>query len=73
MKKTILAAKFEPKKMHVYDVKTNGKHPVHMIEGGNYLTEDENDFGGGDMGWFFLNKKEYEYFKSQLHPVELKI
>lgn len=70
--KTVVVAKFEPKKMHLYDVKTTGKHPVHMIEGGNYLTEDESDFGSGDMGWFFLNQKEYEYFKSQLHPVKLE-
>lgn len=71
--KSILAAPFDPKKMHVYDVKTTGKHPVHMIEGGNYLTENEDDFGSGDMGWFYLNQKEYDYFKSQLKEIELDI
>lgn len=65
----IIGAKFEPKKMHIYDVKTSGKHPVHLIEGGEILTEDDRDFGPADMGWFWLNKKEYEYFKSQCGEV----
>lgn len=69
----ILAAVFNNKKMHVYDCKTIGKHPVHMIEGGAYLTESEEDFGSGDMGWFFLNQKEYDYFKSQLKEIEIKV
>ena len=68
----IIGADFEPKKMHIYDVKTKGKHPVHLIEGGEYLTEDENDFGSADMGWFFLNQKEYDYFKSQCHEIILR-
>ena len=42
--KKVLAAVFDPKKMHPYDVKTTGKHPVHMIEGGEYLTESEEIF-----------------------------
>ena len=70
----VLAAIFDPKKMHVYDVKTQGKHPVHMIEGGEYITEDERQFDeSGDMGWFFLNQKEYDYFKSQLKIYEVEI
>ena len=70
----VLAAIFDPKKMHVYDVKTKGKHPVHMIDGGEYLTEDERSFeNSGDMGWFFLNQKEYDYFKSQLKIYEVEI
>lgn len=72
-KKAILVADFDPKKMHVYDVKTSGKHPVRLIEGGKWITEyegeDIND--GGDMGWYWLNQKEYDYFKSQLIEVEL--
>ncbi|MCM1130127.1 MAG: hypothetical protein NC310_00490 [Roseburia sp.] len=71
--KTILAAVYEPKKMHLYDVKTKGKHPVHLIEGGAYLTESEADFGAGDMGWFFLNQKEYDYFKSNLGTITIQI
>ena len=71
--KTILAALFDTKKMHVYDCKTTGKHPVHMIEGGSYLTESKEDFGSGDMGWFFLNQKEYDYFKSQLREIEIEV
>lgn len=69
----ILAAAFEPRKMHLYDVKTMGKHPVHVIEGGGYLTEVEEDFGDGDCGWYWLNQKEYDYFKSQLKEVEIII
>lgn len=72
-KKTILVAEYDPKKMHVYDVKTTGKHPVHMIEGGEYLTESEEDFGSGDMGWFWLNQKEYDYFKSQLREIKIEV
>lgn len=72
--KKVLAAVFDPKKMHVYDVKTTGKHPVHMIEGGEYLTESEEVFNeSGEMGWFWLNQKEYDYFKSQLKEVEIEI
>ena len=40
------------------------------------FTEDERDFDTGhcdDMGWFFLNTKEYNYFKSQLREIEFKI
>lgn len=63
---TFVGAKFEPNKMHLYDVKTTGKHPVHLIEGGDYLTEDERVFDeSDDMGWYWLNEKEYTYFKSQ--------
>lgn len=72
MKVTIKGAIFDTKKMHPYDVKTTGKHPIHMIEGGKYLTEDEREFSpGGDMGWFFLNKKEYEYYKA--HEVDIEV
>ena len=69
---TFIGAKFDPKKMHVYDVKTLGKHPVHMIEGGEYLTEDEREFNPcGDMGWFWLNQKEYDYFKTQCKEIAI--
>lgn len=72
-KKIILVANFDPKKMHVYDCKTTGKRPVRLIEGGTYITEYEgNDIDEcGDMGWYYLNQKEYDYFKSQLIEVEL--
>lgn len=56
-----------------YSVKTTGKHPVHMIEGGTYLTEEDFDNGGGDMGWFYLNSRDYEYFKNHLEEKEVKI
>ena len=69
----VLASIFNRKKMHIYDCKTIGKHPVHMICGGLYLTESEEDFGGDDMGWFFLNQKEYDYFKSQLKEVIIEV
>ena len=70
----ILAAEFDKKKMHLYDAPKRGKHPVHMIEGGRYLTEDERVSGEySDMGWFNLNQKEYDYFKSQLKTIEIEI
>ena len=69
----VLASIFNRKKMHIYDCKTIGKYQVHMICGGLYLTESEEDFGGGDMGWFFLNQKEYDYFKSQLKEVVIEV
>lgn len=68
-----IGAIFEPKKMHIYDVKTTGKHPVHLIDGGEYITEDERDFGIHDMGWFYLNQKEYDYFKSQCRELEVEV
>lgn len=68
-KATIIGARFEPNKMHIYDVKTTGKHPVHLVDGGSYLTEDKGSFGNGDMGWFFLNQREYDYFKSKCGEV----
>ena len=69
---TIIGAEFEPTKMHIYDVKTHGSHPVHLIEGGNILTEDERDFGDSDMYWFWLNTKEYNYFKSKCHEIVIE-
>jgi len=69
----IIGAEFDPKKMHLYDVKTSGKHPVHLIEGGDILTEDYGVFGSGDMGWFWLNEKEYQYFKSQCRKMEVDL
>ncbi len=69
---TIIGADFEPKKMHIYDVKTKGKHPVHIIEGGDYITEDERVFDeASDLGWFWLNEKEYQYFKNQCREIEV--
>lgn len=67
----VIVAEFDEKKLHPYSVKTKGKHPVHMIEGGDYLTEDERNFGNADMGWFWLNTKEYEYFKAHLKEIDL--
>lgn len=71
-----IGTEFEPKKMHVYDVKTTGKHPVHLIEGGEYITEDEMPesyyYTGADLGWFWLNAKEYDYFKSKCREIEIE-
>ena len=53
-----------------YYARTTGKHPVHMIDGGSYLTEDARYSGDGDMGWFFLNAKDYAWFKANLKEVE---
>lgn len=69
----IIGATFDPKKMHIYNVKTKGKHPVHLIEGGSYITEDERDFDhSGDMGWFWLNQRDYDYFKSQCREIVIE-
>ena len=71
----IIGAEFDKKKMHIYDVKTFGKHPVHLVEGGKYITEEEVSedyyYTGADVGWFWLNQKEYDYFKSQCHQIEI--
>ena len=69
----IIGTEFERKKMHLYDVKTTGKHPVHLIEGGAYITEDKRDFGIGDMYWYWLNTKEYNYFKSKCREIQIEI
>ena len=71
--KTILAADFDPKKYHIYDVKTTGRHPVHLIDAGGLLTEDDGDYGSLDMYWFYLNQREYELFKKNLHEVEVEV
>ena len=69
---TFIGAEYEPRKMHIYDVKTKGKHPVHLIEGGSYITEDERQFDpSGDMGWFWLNQREYDYFKSKCKEITI--
>lgn len=69
----LLATEFNPKKYHIYDVKTTGKHPVHLIEGGEYITEDERYFGSADMGWFFLNTKEYNLLKENLREMTIEV
>lgn len=62
---TFIGAEYEWAKYHPYTVKTSGKHPVHLIDGGAYITEDERDFEPrGDMGWFWLNQREYDYYKA---------
>lgn len=70
----IIGADFDPKKMHVYDVKTTGRHPVHLIDGGSIITEDDRSFEqSGDMGWFWLNQKDYDYFKSQCKEMDAEV
>ena len=59
--------------IYPYDVKTTGKHPIHMIEGGTYITEDDFDFGSSDMGWFFLNQRDYNWFKNHLEEKDVEI
>ena len=69
----IVGATFDNKKMHIYEVKTKGKHPVHLIEGGEIITEDERVINeSSDLGWFWLNEKEYQYFKSQCKEIVIK-
>lgn len=54
---------------------SRAKHPVHMIEGGDYLTEDmDTEFDPqSDMGVWGLNAKDYEWFKNHLQDVELEV
>lgn len=66
----IIGAEFEPNKMHIYDVKTTGAHPVHIIEGGDIITEDDIVVDvKSDLGWFWLNSRDYEYFKSKCKEI----
>lgn len=74
MKIKMLVAKFEPNKMHVYPVETKSKHWMRLIEGGDYITQDDRDLPpSGDMGWFGINQKEYDYYLSKRQELELEI
>lgn len=74
MQVTLVATIFERKKYHIYDCRTTGKHPVHLIEGGKYITEDKRYFGDrGDMGWFFLNQREYDLLKSNMKEMTIEV
>ena len=74
MKVKVLATKYEAKKFHPYQVETKGKHPIHIIEGGEYITEDMRVFDEcDDCGVWWLNQKEYEYFKNNLREIELEV
>ena len=62
--------------IHPYLISTDrAKHPVHMIEGGDYITEDmDTEFNpAGDMGVYGLNSKDYEWFKNHLKDVEVEV
>ena len=75
MKKTITVCDWYGK-IHPYPISTSkAKHPVHMIEGGDYITEDmETEFDPqSDMGVWGLNAKDYEWFKNNLKQVELEV
>lgn len=54
---------------------TRAKHPVRMIEGGYYLTEDmDSEFNPqSEMGIWGLNARDYEWFKNNLIEVEVEI
>ena len=58
---------FHPSKLN-----KKGKHPVHLIEGGKYITLEKFDNGIGDMSWFYLNNKEYNYLLKHLVEMEFK-
>ena len=63
---------------HIYPytvLTSRAHHPVHMIEGGDYITEDmDTNFNqAGDMGVFGLNQKDYEWFKAHLQEVEVDV
>ncbi len=58
-----------------YEISTNrAKHPVHMIEGGAYITEDMSETSPtSDMGVWGLNKRDYEWFKANLKEIEIDV
>lgn len=60
--------------IHPYPVKHFSRHPIHMIEGGSYLTEDTREFNpAGDMGYFGLNAKDYAWYKNHTVVRQIKI
>lgn len=72
----VKAYKWDGHTIHPYTIQTSrAKHPVRMIEGGAYLTEDmETEFDPqSDMGIFGLNAKDYQTFKANLVEVEIEI
>lgn len=75
MKKVkMLVCDYEALGLHPYIVLTKSKHPVHMIEGGNYITEDERPTNpASDMGYFGMNQRDYEIFKANLKEVEIEV
>lgn len=71
----VLAANIMEVKINPYTITSSrAKHPVRMIEGGMYLTEElDREYSvGGDMGIFGLNAKDYEIFKANLKEVEVE-
>lgn len=46
---------------------------IHLIEGGAYLTESEEDFGNGDMCWFSIGPSCYKKFLKNKKEIEIKI
>lgn len=61
--------------IHPYTIiSSRAKHPVHMIEGGSYLTEDMTNYDPqSDMGVWGLNAKDYEWFKNHLENFEIEV
>lgn len=71
------ACEWNTREIHPYTLKGTRKanHPVRMIQGGKYLTEDlDLDLqDGGDMGIWGLNAKDYQIFKSQVKTVQIEV
>ena len=44
---------------------------IHLIEGGKYLTEVDEDFGNGDMLWFSIGPTCYKKFLKNRKEIEL--
>ena len=61
--------------IHPYMVSTSrAKHPVHVIEGGSYITEDMTEYDPqSDLGIYGLNQKDYEWFKEHLEDFEIEV
>lgn len=74
MKKTILATDYFEVKLNPYQVKTKGRHPVRWVAGGSYLIEDFDVEvnPAGDLGYWWLNQKDYDEFRRNLKEVSLE-
>ena len=70
----IIGAEFEPEKMHLFEDKRKNFHPVHIIEGGDIITEDDRVLNiNSDCGWYYLNDAEYKYFKSKCEEIIIEV
>lgn len=51
---------------------TENAKQIHVIEGWGAYTEDERDFGNGDMGWVFIGNSCYKKFLKNRKEIEVE-